>query len=373
MHLGLVTSLLIHGALLLWALVTIKATPPFKMPEQVPVEVAIVSESDMVRLMKGERNAKNPDAAGNEGVAKVDPKKQPKVTPPPPQNTASAQPQPPEPVEPKKDPIAEQIALAPKEQPKEPVKAAVPAGPSPEDKKKLDDAIKAEDAKASEELALKAAAAKAAADKAAADAKRIADAKRAADAAKRIADAKRAADAKKVADAAAAKAKADADAKRFNPDDILKKIETTSDDGRKQLLEDKAKARPQPVAGGKNVAQTKGPQAGAPEGRDTLNEGQANRLVSILKQQIERCWNINAGLDGAAKLIPVFEFQLNRDGSLRGEPRLVNPDGAPAFQDAANSALRALKACQPYRDLPPDMYVHWENWRFRFDPSASLR
>jgi hypothetical protein len=51
----------------------------------------------------------------------------------------------------------------------------------------------------------------------------------------------------------------------------------------------------------------------------------------------------------------------------------VNPEPSPQFMDAANSALRALKQCAPYRDLPPDLYEHWQYSRFRFDPSQMFR
>jgi colicin import membrane protein len=386
-HLGLGISLAAHGVMLAWALLTIQATPAFKMPELTPVEVAIISADDMVRLTKGDRTAKNLDATGNEGTAKKEPLKQVKTPPPPPPVAAAPPPPPPEPEkapepkppdpvvpevkpEPKPDPLAQQMAALEQE----PVKPAVPVGPSPEEKQKLEDAIKAADDKAAADLALKTAAEEAVKAKAAADAKRAADAKKAAEA-KKVADAKKAADAKKLADAAKAKADADAKAKQFNADDILKKIAAADDGGPKQALDNKAKPVPQPVGGAKGpVTPTKGPRAGAPEGTDTqLTAGQKSRLVAILKAQIERCWNINAGLTDAARLIPVFEFELNRDGTLRGEPKLTNPENSQQFQDAANSALRALKGCAPYRDLPPDMYEHWEYSRFRFDPSQMFR
>ena len=68
MHLGLLTSLLVHAALIGWALITIRATPPLKMPEQTPVEVAIITNDDLVRLTKGERTAKRLEADGGEPV-----------------------------------------------------------------------------------------------------------------------------------------------------------------------------------------------------------------------------------------------------------------------------------------------------------------
>ena len=58
MQIGLTVSLLLHAMLLGWALVSFKATPPLKIPEIQPVEVAIITSDDLVRLRKGDRRSK---------------------------------------------------------------------------------------------------------------------------------------------------------------------------------------------------------------------------------------------------------------------------------------------------------------------------
>ena len=58
MYTSLAISLLVHGILLSWALISFNATPPLKMPEVRPVEVAMISEDDLTRLRKGDRNSK---------------------------------------------------------------------------------------------------------------------------------------------------------------------------------------------------------------------------------------------------------------------------------------------------------------------------
>jgi colicin import membrane protein len=372
-HLGLLTSLLVHAALIGWALVTIRATPPFKMPEQTPVEVAIITAEDVVRLTQGDRNSKQLEASGADGIAKKEPPKQ--VRQPPPPQPANTPPPPPAPEPPKPDQVA---ALIEKEPPPPP-KAAVPAGPTPEEQKKLQETLKADQDKADAELALKKAADDEAAKKAAeAEARKKAAEeaarRKAAEEARRRAEAAR----KKAAEAAARKkAEDEAKKKEFNLDEIAKKIENApeaADSGPKQALKDNRKPLPAPAAGQKTAQGPKGPRAGAPEGTDTqLSAGQRNALVGLLRDQISRCWNINSGLADANRLIPVFDFELNRDGTLRGEPQLVNPEPSPQFMDAANSALRALKQCAPYRDLPPDLYEFWQYSRFRFDPSQMFR
>jgi colicin import membrane protein len=374
---GLTLSLAVHAGLILWALVTIRATPPLKIPEQTPVEVAIITGDDLVRLTKGDRNAKRLETDGSEGTAKADPKKQAKTPPPPPAAAPPPPPPPPAPEPPKVEPPKPDQVAALIE--KEPPKPAVPAGPTPDEQKKLEAALKADQDKAEAEIALKKAQEEEAKKRAEEEAKKKAEEearrkKAAEDAARRRAEAAR----KKAAEEAARKkAEDEAKKKTFNLDDIAKKIEDAPDNpesGPKQALKDNRKPAPQPAAGAKSAQGPKGPRAGAPEGTDTqLTAGQQNMLVGLMRTQISRCWNINAGLQDAARLIPVFDFELNPDGSLRGEPQLVNPDSSPQFVDAANSALRALKCASPFRDLPPDLYAHWQYSRFRFDPSQMFR
>ena len=374
MHLGLIFSLVVHTTVLLWAILTIQATPPFKMPEQTPVEVAIITADDLVRLRQGDRASKNLDATGSEGTTKIEPKVQPK-TPPPPPPPAAAIPPPPPP-EPPKDPIADQIAALkepPKPEPKPEPRTEPPPGPSPEEQKKLDDAIKAEQAKADDAARLKLEAEAAAKAEAEAKAK-AAEAERQ----KKLAEEKRRKDLerqKQLVAAAKKKAEDEAKKKEFNLDDIAKKIDAApnAESGPKQALEDKSKPKPAAAAGQKAAANAKGPRAGAPEGTDTvLTAGQKDALIGQLRERVQRCWNINAGLQDAARLQPVVEFELNKDGSVRGTPRVANPDPSPQFQDAANSAIRAVLQCQPYA-LPPDLYANWEYVSLRFDPSKMFR
>ena len=92
-------------------------------------------------------------------------------------------------------------------------------------------------------------------------------------------------------------------------------------------------------------------------------------LGLMMRQAVSRCWNINAGMSGVEQLVVRVEVRLNQDGQLMGEPRVVNSGSGPLFQDAVNSALRALIQCQPYANLPRDLYRGgWEHMVVTFDP-----
>lgn len=365
MHLGLIVSLLLHAGLLAWAVLTIHKTEPLKTPDLQPVEVAIISADDLVRLTKGDRNSKNLEASGKDGSAKEPPIKEVK-TPPPPPPAAAAPPPPPAAEPPKPDEIAALMKEDPspppakKAEPPPPAKEPdPPPGPTPDEQallqKKLDDdAKKVEDAKAK--------------------AKAEADAKKAElDRLKKLADEKKRREefAKKQADLK--KKREDAQKKSFaNVGDILKGI---PDDAPPKALASQQPVKAAQPAGAPGAATTKkGPQAGAPEGKDTkLTASEASMLIGMITGKVKQCWNINAGMDGAAQLIPRVEFELNRDGSVRGMPKVINSSPSPQFQDAANGAVRAIIQCQPYTGLPPERYDNWEVVRLTFDPSQMFR
>lgn len=365
MHLGLIVSLLFHAGLLAWAVLTIHKTEPLKTPELQPVEVAIVSADDLVRLTKGDRSSKNLEASGKDGAAKEPPKKEVK-TPPPPPPPAAAPPPPPAPEQPKPDEIAALMKNEPpppppekKAEPPPPAKQPdPPPGPTPDEQallqKKLDDdARKAEEAKAK--------------------AKAEADAKREQDRLKKLADDKKRRDDLAKKQAADKKKREDEEKKKSfaNVENVLKGI---PDDGPQKALVSQQVKPAQPAGAPGTATAKKGPQAGAPEGKDTkLTASEASMLIGMITGKVKQCWNINAGMDGAEQLVPKVEFELNRDGTLRGMPKVINSAPSPQFQAAAASAMRAIVQCQPYTGLPPERYENWEIVRLTFDPSQMFR
>jgi len=59
---GLTVSILMHLAILAWAFLSLQSPEPFRVPEPEPVEVALVTPEDIVRLKKGDRSAKQLEA-----------------------------------------------------------------------------------------------------------------------------------------------------------------------------------------------------------------------------------------------------------------------------------------------------------------------
>lgn len=99
-------------------------------------------------------------------------------------------------------------------------------------------------------------------------------------------------------------------------------------------------------------------------------------LAGLVKQQITPCWNIPTGARDVHKMRIGIRIFLNPDGTLRGAPRLEDPNRVrsdPFYRAMAESAIRALHnpRCSPLK-LPHDKYDIWKEISFNFDPREAL-
>ena len=94
--------------------------------------------------------------------------------------------------------------------------------------------------------------------------------------------------------------------------------------------------------------------------------------IAMLKAQLMGCWNPPVGVSEAKDLVVTVRFSLNRDGSLAGEPIVLNRGRNALFQVAAESATRAVRRCQPFR-LPASKYEAWQDVEVNFDPNDMFR
>jgi colicin import membrane protein len=80
--------------------------------------------------------------------------------------------------------------------------------------------------------------------------------------------------------------------------------------------------------------------------------------------RFQGCWTQPITLPPGPKYVPMIRVPLNLDGSLAGDPTLLNPPDDPAWQPLADSAMRAVHTCDP---LPvPDVFKpYYEEWRDR--------
>ena len=93
-------------------------------------------------------------------------------------------------------------------------------------------------------------------------------------------------------------------------------------------------------------------------------------LSVLVTRQLRPHWSAPRGA-GASSLVTVLEWELNPDGSLSGEPRVVRQLGMTEinfeFAEAhAERAMRAVHRAQPF-ELPADQYARWHHLEWTFD------
>ncbi len=374
MYLGLVVSLLLHAAVLGWALLSFQATKELPLPETPVIEASLVTLSELNKLKLGANDAKVLETKAKDTPTTDNSKnetKKPQVAalpPPPPPPAAEPEPVKPEPVKPPEparvepvkpqpDPIAEKLKEPPPSPPKpEP-------GPTPDEQKKLEEKLE-QDRVAEEQR-----------KKAAEEARKAEEQRKKEAEERRRKEEQRKAEKLRQQKLAEARQKAE-EAKKFKLDKIAKAIDSSPDDAQQKAFQDKDPTKKgQQASGNSQTAKEVGKSAGDAKGSG--NEMLATEVAMIgalIKQHIKTndCWRFQGGAIGAQELKVKLELRFQPDGRLGAEPVVANPNpGNPQFGFAAEAAIRAVKACEPYNMLPPDKYANiWKHMFFTFDPTS---
>ena len=94
-----------------------------------------------------------------------------------------------------------------------------------------------------------------------------------------------------------------------------------------------------------------------------------------LKAQIFGCWSIPLGLPYNENLLVRIRLQLKPDGSIIKTEIIdharMNKPGQGFYKVLAESALRAVKLCQPLR-VPSKGYERWKELQLNFDAREML-
>tara|TARA_B100000029_G_scaffold503344_1_gene580079 strand:- start:485 stop:1300 length:816 start_codon:yes stop_codon:yes gene_type:complete len=95
-----------------------------------------------------------------------------------------------------------------------------------------------------------------------------------------------------------------------------------------------------------------------------------------LKAQIFGCWSLPLGLPYHENLLVRIKLKLRPDGTvLRSEildHARMNQPGQGFYKVLAESALRAIRICQPLR-VPPTGYEKWKDLQLNFDANEMLK
>ncbi len=95
-----------------------------------------------------------------------------------------------------------------------------------------------------------------------------------------------------------------------------------------------------------------------------------------LKAQIFGCWSLPLGLPYQKNLLVRIKLKLRPDGTVLSQEILdharMNKPGQGFYKVLAESALRAIRICQPLR-VPPTGYERWKDLQLNFDANEMLK
>jgi colicin import membrane protein len=104
---------------------------------------------------------------------------------------------------------------------------------------------------------------------------------------------------------------------------------------------------------------------------DRMSPSLWGALDGLLQDQYKRCWSY-LGLGADHRYIPQIKVEYMQDGALASEPALLNPPSDPSLRSLAESAMRAVRECNPLK-IPPQFQPYYNQWKariLRFDPEV---
>lgn len=165
--------------------------------------------------------------------------------------------------------------------------------------------------------------------------------------------------------------------KKQNPEEVKPEIRQSSEFEKKEIIDtnqiaaliDKAKEE-EAVKKEKNKKLTQSSVKNSFATGLTLSEEDA------LRAQIFGCWSVPLGLPYDENLLVRIKLQLKKDGTIMKSEILdhqrMNRPGQKFYKVLAESALRAVRLCQPLK-VPPTGYEKWKNIQLNFNPAEMLK
>jgi hypothetical protein len=123
---------------------------------------------------------------------------------------------------------------------------------------------------------------------------------------------------------------------------------------------------------GKRIATMMGlPEPNNAEGFGSEAESKAkldNGEISQFNMHLRSCFSLPAGVSPTQKLKLVVRVALRKDGSLVGDPVLIEAPASALGPSLFMNAVNALKSCAPYTMLPAAKYNEWRVLDLNFSP-----
>ncbi len=165
--------------------------------------------------------------------------------------------------------------------------------------------------------------------------------------------------------------------KKQNPEEIKPEIRQSSEFEKKEVIDTNQiaalidKAKEEAVAEKKKKDKiTQSSQ------KNSFATGLTLSQEDALRAQIFGCWSVPLGLPYDENLLVRIKLQLKNDGTIMKSEILdherMNRPGQRFYKVLAESALRAVRLCQPLK-VPPTGYDKWKNIQLNFNPTEMLK
>ncbi len=165
--------------------------------------------------------------------------------------------------------------------------------------------------------------------------------------------------------------------KKQNPEEIKPQIRQASEFEKKEIIDtnqiaaliDKAKEE-------EAVKQKNSDKVTQSSQKNSFATGLTLSQEDALRAQIFGCWSVPLGLPYDEDLLVRIKLQLKKDGTIMKSEILdhqrMNMPGQKFYKVLAESALRAVRLCQPLK-VPPTGYDKWKNLQLNFNPTEMLK
>jgi len=165
--------------------------------------------------------------------------------------------------------------------------------------------------------------------------------------------------------------------KKQNPEEVKPEIRQSSEFEKKEIVDtnqiaaliDKAKEE-------EAVKRKKIDKITQSSRKNSFASGLTLSQEDALRAQIFGCWSVPLGLPYDEDLLVRIKLQLKKDGTIMKSEILdhqrMNMPGQKFYKVLAESALRAVRLCQPLK-VPPTGYDKWKNLQLNFNPTEMLK
>ena len=165
--------------------------------------------------------------------------------------------------------------------------------------------------------------------------------------------------------------------KKQNPEEIKPQIRQASEFEKKELFDTNEIAA--------LIDKAKEEQAKTEKKSDKLTQSSVKNSFAqalslseedALRAQIFGCWSVPLGLPYDKNLLVRIKLKLKPDGTILKSEIVdharMNTPGQSFYKILAESALRAVRICQPLK-VPPTGYERWKDLQLNFDPTEMLK